>query len=263
VIPAQIPSDRQHWPPGVLEGLKKFRQGDVISGLPYFYWGDPAKAVLDLTSSYTDEGEGIIESVLKFDYGMIATQTCDVAEEDSQQPSQPWVHLCPVYNAEATHQPDGPPLTKLPKLIGGGDRKLIRQGRLQRYLWLPAIPDGLWVADLRLLLPVEKGWLAARDCIKPFHTDAERLRVGRLLAWLHDRPAFDGRFVKTVQQPLSTALGALRREDPAVFDQVYDQVAEIGVSTDRNIAITTAEVVVLCNAPLDVAVRAIREDDVK
>jgi hypothetical protein len=253
VIPSQIPPDREHWPPGVLDGLKKFRQGDVVPGLPYFYWGNPARGVLDLTSSYADEGEGIIESALQFGYGMIATQTCDIAEEDSPGPSQPWVHLCPVYNAEATYQPAGPPPDKLPKLIGGGDRKLIRQGRLQRYLWLPAIPDGMWVADLRLLLPVEKGWLANRDRIEPFYTEPERLKVGRLLFWLHDRPAFDGRFVTTVQHPLSRALGALRRDNSTLFDRLHDQVAEIGVSTDRNIAITTAEIVVLCNEALDAA----------
>jgi hypothetical protein len=253
VIPSQIPPDREHWPPGVLDGLKKFRQGDVVIGLPYFYWGNPAHGVLDLTSSYADDGEGIIESALQFDYGMIATQTCDIAEEDSQQPSQPWVHLCPVYNAEAMYQPTGPPPDKVPRLIGGGDRKLIRQGRLQRYLWLPAIPDGMWVADLRLLLPVEKGWLVARDRIEPFHNEPDRLKVGRLLAWLHDRPAFDGRFVTTVQQPLSRALGALRRDNSTLFDRLHDQVSEIGVSTDRNIAITTAEVVVLCNKSLDAA----------
>jgi hypothetical protein len=251
VIPSQIPPDREHWPPGVLDELKKFRQGDVVPGLPYFYWGNPANGVLDLTSSYADDGQGIIESALQFDYGMIATQTCDIAEEDSPRPSQPWVHLCPVYNAEATYQPTGPPPDKLAKLIGGGDRKLIRQGRLQRYLWLPAIPDGLWIADLRLLLPVEKGWLATRDRIEPFHNEPEQLKVGRLLAWLHDRPAFDGRFVTTVQQPLAKALGALRRDDATLFERLYDQVAEIGVSTDRNIAIKTAEVVVLCNEALD------------
>jgi len=250
VIPAQIPPDRDHWPPGVLDTLRAFRQGDIVAGLPYFYWGEPARPVLDLTGSYTDEGEGVIEAARRFDYGMIATQTCDLVEEDSAHPGQPWVHLCPAYNAEATYRPDGTtpetPETELPKLIPGGERSLIRQGRSQRYLWLPALPDGCWIADLRLFIPVEKGWLAGQERIEGFPSESERIMAGRRLAWLHDRPAFDGRFVRSVQTPLRQALMRLRREDRALFDHLSDQVPEIGVSTDENISIATTELVVLC-----------------
>lgn len=258
MIPAQIPPDRAHWPPGVLDALQTFRQGDVIAGLPYFYWGDPARAVLDLTASYADEGEGVIEAAARFDYGMIATQTCDLVEEDSDRPGQPWVHLCPVYNAAATYRPDGTPPetteTDLPKLLPGEERSLIRKGGSQRYLWLPALPDGFWVADLRLFIPAEKGWLAGQERIEGFRTESERISAGRRLAWLHDRPAFDGRFARTVQTPLRQALMALRREDRSFFDQLSEQVSEIGVSTDQNIAIAVAELVVLCGSGPDQAV---------
>ena len=234
----------------MLAALKVFRQGDVIAGLPYFYWGDPARPVLDLTGTYGDEGEGVIEAARRFDYGMIATQTCDLVEEDSARPGQPWVHLCPIYDAEATYRPDGiPPDTpggKLPKLIPGNERNLIKQGRSQRYLWLSALKGGCWVADLRLFIPVEKGWLAGQSRIEGFHSESERIMVGRRLAWLHDRPAFDGRFVRSVQDPLRQALMQLRRQNRTFFDQLCDQVSEIGVSTDQNIAISTAELVVLC-----------------
>lgn len=145
----------------------------------------------------------------------------------------------------------GTPDEELPKLLPGPERSLIRSGRSQRYLWLPALPDGFWVADLRLLLPVEKGWLAGRNPIPAFRTEAERTEVGHRLAWLHDRPAFDGRFVRTVQQPLIDALRALRRDNREAFDRLSHQVAEVGVSTDRNLVIDTAEILLLCNEPLD------------
>lgn len=256
VIPAQLPPDRHNWPPGVLDDLRRFRQGDVVADPPYFYWGDPHRPVLALTSGYADEGEGIIEAADRFDYGLIATQTCDIAEEDSPRPGQPWVHLCPVYDAERTYRPEGiapdTPASDLPKLIAGQERSLIRQGRSQRYLWVPAIPTtGFWVADLRLLLPIEKGWLAGRKRIEAFRTEADRIVVGRRLAWLYDRPAFDGRFVRTVQQPLLDALRALRRQNRTMFDRLANQVPEIGVSTDHNIVIHTAEVLVLCNTAPD------------
>lgn len=255
MIPAQIPAHRDRWPLGVLDALQAFRQGDVIEGLPYFYWGDPTRPVLDLTASYTDEGEGVIEAARRFDYGMIATQTCDLAEEDTAQPGQPWVHLCPVYNAQSPYQPESAAQDTRhgggEKLIPGSERNLIRQGRSQRYLWLPALADGFWVADLRLFIPVEKGWLAGRQRIEGFAKEADRVLVGRRLAWLHDRPAFDGRFVRCVQKPLRDGLWKLRSSNRPLFDQISHQVVEIGVSTDRNIEIATAEIVVLCEAPLE------------
>lgn len=255
MIPAQIPADRGAWPAGLLDELRRFRQGDVVGGLPYFYWGNPERAVLGLTDQFAEDGEGVIEAADRFDYGLIATQTCDIAEEDSERPSQPWIHLCPVYDAERRYRrvdtgADAPD-EQLPTLLPGGDRKLIRTGRSQRYLWLPALPDGFWVADLRLLLPVEKGWLAGRAPIPAFETESQRTEVGRRLAWLHDRPAFDGRFVRTVQQPLVRALRTLHRQDGEAFDRLSDQVAEVGVSTSQNLRIDTAEIVLLCNQSLD------------
>jgi hypothetical protein len=239
----------------LLDRLRRFRQGDVVAGLPYFFWGDPHQAVLALTASYAGEGEGVVEAAVRFDYGMIATQTCDIAEEDSAAPGQPWAHLCPVYDAERTYRPDGAPPgvqdADLPKPVPGRERSLIRQGRSQRYLWLPAVPaDGFWVADFRLLVPVEKGWLARQQPVAAFRSEADRRAVGRRLAWLHDRPAFDGRFVRTVQRPLVDALRDLRRDDRELFDHLSERVAEIGVSTEQNIVIGTAEVLVLCNAAL-------------
>ena len=235
--------------------MRQFRQGDVVAGMPYFYWGDPERPVLSLTGKFADEGEGLVEAAERFRYGMIATQTCDIAEEDAPQPGQPWVHLCPVYNAEDTYRPDNlppdAPEDSLPKLLPGQERKLIRQGRSQRYLWLPALPEGCWVADLRLLLPVEKGWLSERQPLPAFANEADRLQVGHRLAWLHDRPAFDGRFVSSVQRPLVVALRALRKDNPQLFDRLSEQVAEVGVSTDTNIEIDIAEVVVLCHTPPD------------
>jgi hypothetical protein len=255
VIPAQIPSDRDHWPPDLLEHLRGFQQGHVVTDIPYFYLGDPSRPVLELTAAFADDGPGIIEAKAPFPYGLIATQTCDIAEEDAPRPSQPWIHVCPVYDAETRIRPAGTdpatPDAELPKLLDGRTRSLVRQGRSQHLLHLPGLGPGCWVADLRLLLPIEKGWLAARTPINPFPTEAQRIEVGRRLAWIHLRPAFDGVFVRTVQQPLVAALRQLRREEPDKWERLHDQAREIGVSTKENITIHTAELVVICNSPLD------------
>ena len=224
----------------MLEHLRLFRQGHVVERVPVFYWGDPSRPVFALTREY--ESEGICE--LELPYGLITTQTCDIAEEDSDRPSRPWVHLAPVY--DATQEDDSGTRT-----LDGGERKLVEQGRIQHLLHLPAVPDGLWVADLRLVLPFDKGWLASRTPIEAFADDDSRYEVGRRLAYMHRRPAFDPDFVRVVQQPLVAALRTLSRTDRELFEQLHSDIHEIGVRTDRNSEMGFAEVWALGSGEVD------------
>lgn len=77
VIPARLPPDREAWPAGLLEELRRFRQGEVVAA-PRTSTGDPQRPLLALTGHYADEGDGVIEAADRFDYGLIATQisTC-------------------------------------------------------------------------------------------------------------------------------------------------------------------------------------------
>lgn len=75
--------------------------------------------------------------------------------------------------------------------------------------------------------------------------------MGERLAHLSGRPAFAGRFVTTVQKPLSDARRTLRREDPDLFAEIDRLVPEVGVRLDSRLAPTTAQVVVICEEPLE------------
>jgi hypothetical protein len=231
LLPRGIPRRKEDWPNGLLEHLRLFRQGHVVHRVPVFYWGDPAYPVFALTREY--DSEGVCEMELK--YGLITTQTCDIAEEDSDRPSRPWVHVAPVYDATEEDESGS-------RTLDGGERKLAAQGRIQHLLHLPALDDGLWVADLRLALPFDKGWLASRTPIQAFHNDKERYEVGRRLAYMHRRPAFDPTFVRVVQQPLVAALRALSKDDRELFERLHHDIHEIGVRTDRNSEMGFAEV---------------------
>jgi len=100
-------------------------------------------------------------------YGLIVTQTCDLVEEG--KPKRPWVQIAPVYLLFAN----------------SGDRTKIQQGRGFDYL-VPITgltpPEGaLWVADLRVLIPAEKGWLVGRETLAAFDDEAGYDRLAQQL----------------------------------------------------------------------------------
>jgi hypothetical protein len=96
-----------------------------------------------------------------------------------------------------------------------------------------------------LEVPVERGWLAAQPRIAVFPNDADRWEVGRRLAWLRARPAFDTRFVKSVQQPLVAALRALAKADRPRYILMHSDVAEVGVVSASHAEMTDVAITVL------------------
>ena len=61
--------------------------------------------------------------------------------------------------------------------------------------------EHLWVADLRILVPVEKGWLVGARTAGGFADEEGRDRLARQLARLFARPAYatplDRNFIRT------------------------------------------------------------------
>jgi hypothetical protein len=237
--------DRPDWPDGVLDAVAQFRQGDLVRGLPLFYWADTSTPIHDRTRAYAAPGGGEPEVVTFADpapYGLITTQTCDLALEGNGKPTTAWVQLAPVFNGMARH-PNDP--TK--RLLPGNVRKLVQAGRgYQNLLFIPDLPDeGFWFADLSFEVPVERGWLAAQGRINGFAGDeAEREAVGRRLAWLRSRPALDGRFVTAVQKPIGDALKALRKDDPDGYEEMATDVIEIGFVLTTRLAASAARLCV-------------------
>src|ERR1035441_6952262 len=168
MIDSGIPP-KDGWPDGLLDKLRQWEQGDIVLAPFLFYFADPSAAIWEGTRLYTEssvEPEVILApDELLPPYGMVTTQTCDIAEEDSQRPMRPWVQMTPVY------------------AITSWKRNRLEGGRGPRYwLLIPDFPeDGVWVADLRLELPVEKSWLANQARIIGFADEEEKRRVGSRL----------------------------------------------------------------------------------
>ena len=228
---------RDSWPDGLLSKLREWEQGDVVVRPPLFYFADPSAAIWEATRAYADSSSGP-EIILPPDevlppYGIVTTQTCDIAEEESSRPVRPWVQIAPIYPVTAW---------KRSKLEGG---------KGPRYWFLvPDLPEeGVWVADLRIEVPVEKSWLAGQTRIEGFTSESEKRKVGRRLAWLKGRPAFS-RELNEIQQALFDALDLKVPAEQEIHDKLLDQLEEVVVLVDSYLTPTSVQVVFLTNVPL-------------
>ena len=242
-----LPESSDDWPAGALATLRQFVQGDVVEDPPLFYFADPSRPVWARTRAYAADSTGpeVIEvpERVRPRYGLITTQTCDIGEEDADRPVKPWVQVSPVYDRKSD--------------LDSGWRRKLSRGEGPRYLMhIPALPGGFWVADFRIEVPVEKGWLATRTRLDGFTDEAGQRRVGERIAMLRSRPAFASRFVEHVQRPLVTALRGLREANRDLYDRMSVQVDEVAVELDSFLDPHDVRVTLLVDAPVDQDVEA-------
>lgn len=239
-ISAGVPSSRDEWPDGVLDACAAFTAGDVVEEPPLFYFADPRKPVWAATHGYSEGSEGpevVDAGAYAPRFGLITSQTCDVGEIDFDDPPpmKPWVMISPVYD-----------LSDLP----GNVRSLLKKtaGPLH-WLHLPRLSDmenGFWVADLRIEMPVEKGWLVGRSPIRGFDTEAAQRRVVERVAAIRTRPAWADPVVTKVQRRLVEELKQLRAADRALFDEVTTSLEEVGCRTDSMLAPSSLLLAAFC-----------------
>ncbi|MGA3058709.1 MAG: hypothetical protein ABSE70_11910 [Candidatus Limnocylindrales bacterium] len=218
MIDDRIPSE---WPQVVLDAVRQFRQGDVVEEPPFFYFRSDEHALWNLQFEPDDEArDGSIAELDPADgppYGLITTQTCDLFEEGTR-PRQPWFAVAPVYDITSK--------------VTGGQREQIRRGEVGHLILLTAdwLGEGTWVADLRIEVPVEKGWLVGREPRKGFASLPESKTLAARLATRRGRPALSAALTARIVLPLRTwlkdkgrryrdevaSLRLLTADDPAV-----------------------------------------------
>lgn len=232
MIDAGLPSERAGWPPGALDALRQFRQGDVIEAPPFFYFADPVTPAFAATSAADLDGPDVVILEDMCPYAVLTTQTCDIGEEDSPRPVRPFVHVAPVYDGA--------------EVFDGSVRSLLAKGRGSMYLvQLPAFHGGFWVADLRLEVPVEKGWLARQQRKPGFLDEIGAEKFGQRLVRIRERPALGSRFVEAVHRPLTEAIRELRRHDRDQWLRLVGNVDQIRVAVDSRLNPTVAQLLVL------------------
>lgn len=184
------------WDPEVVQAVGRFEQGDLVERPPFFYAGCPSSGVWATTRAFsadTAPGETIVIELDPADcppFGILTSQGCDIADTVRK----PWVQIAPVYPAGDLH---------------GGDGRLadVRRDAVPHLILLePPQMDGLWIADFRIEVPVEKSWLAGKQPIQGFATEEARRRFARRLAGRLVRPALPDVVHDVVVRPLRRLL---------------------------------------------------------
>lgn len=220
------------WPEEVKATLASFKQGDLVKSPPFFYYANPRHALWQLSCDEENPEPGLVE-VEEEDrpiYGLITSQTCDLNEQ-RPEPQQPWIKIAPVYNLEG--------------VLDGGRVGQVTQHRIGHLVKLtgPALPSGLWVADLRVEFPVEKGWLVGREPIAGFGDEAGFFMLARRLARRSDRPALANSVSDGVVNHLRAKLNKMNR---AKQTRLLDDIREFRLSiTGDRLAPTTARLMVI------------------
>lgn len=204
--------DPDGWPETARAATAGLRQGSLVESPPLVYAADAEHPIYAVTkawaiSPHAESGAvNVLGTERRPPYGLIVTQTCDIVEEG--KPKRPWVLIAPVYFLPAS----------------AGDQRRILAGRAFDYL-VPVTalssPDGgLWVADLRLLVPVEKGWLVGRTITDGLATEDDFRRLATQLGKRFSRPAYATRVVDYVLRPSHTLweeiIERYEGEDPIV-----------------------------------------------
>jgi len=175
------------WPLAAQDAVSRFRQGDLVEAPPFFYAADGACPIWGLTAKLVQDGEDPSIPVLSEDqappYGIITTQSCDLTEQPpagrTRRPCRPWFQIAPVSPAER---------------FDAYQVKCVVEKNSYQYL-VPLTPpglEGLWLADLRIEMPIEKGWLVGREPIRGFADLANYRAFANRLRLLKSRIASEG-----------------------------------------------------------------------
>jgi hypothetical protein len=169
------------WPEPVRNAVGRFLQGHLIERPPLFYAADLRHPVwqttrlLAETVAEHERGDDFVDvaEAQRPLYGIITTQSCDLAEE-RPDPRQPWLAVAPVFR------------------IAPGSSLIDRD-----YIYAlapPTINSELWIADLRIEMPLEKSLLVGRTPIPAFPDEAGAIGFANFLARRRGRPALSSVF---------------------------------------------------------------------
>ncbi|MEV5179216.1 hypothetical protein AB0K88_05510 [Streptomyces werraensis] len=172
------------WPREISEAADKFHQGHLVEGIRLLYMGSPQSPATSFTSLNTQPGSDrilhplIMPQALAYRYGIITSATCDLAEAGDHK--NPFFQVSPVFDISEN--------------LRQGQEKQLKEGRFGDFVYLSQQPEseGVWVADLRVSIPIEKGALVGRTPIDAFLTEEDRIGFAARLARRVARAALHG-----------------------------------------------------------------------
>jgi hypothetical protein len=172
LLPAELPTS-------VKDAVDAFYQGHLIKAPPIFYGAAPATPLCPFTAENANPGAAwqvlALPEEMHPAYGIVTSQTCDICEQGEW--ANPFIQVSPVIDLDAT--------------IGPDQKTLLREHSYIDFVYLTRQPvPGFWVADLRISLPLEKGYFVGKEPIEAFDDEMTRLIFGDRVASRCRRPAF-------------------------------------------------------------------------
>lgn len=197
-------NDPKAWPDKVVERLPLFRQGSLVPSPPFTYQASANWAVWEASRQADPEGEPQftvdLDPADRPPWGVITTQSCDVDEEGRNR--KPWVQIAPVYELAA----DDPRLGKM------------RHWDISYFAPIPTLGPN-WVADLRIEMPVEKGWLIDQDPQPAFTEDDAFRKFAEFCGRQRFRIAFATVIHDKVFATLKSQLEQFEQAAPSTYEE--------------------------------------------
>jgi hypothetical protein len=193
------------WDNALQGALRQLHQGCLVRYPPIVYYALPGQPLTHTTARFgaVKETPGPVAPRSRPPWGIITTQTCDLIEEG--RPKRPWFSVAPVYVYEC-------------------DSGLARQIRNRCFSYLFAVTTlgpaagGIWVADLRLEVPVEKSWLVGCVSQAAFATQPEYWSFSMHLGELRTRFAYPRDIDELFLAPCLAKLKMLSARYPSGFE---------------------------------------------
>ncbi len=205
MIDSWLPKDS--WPPEVIAGMRRFRQGHVFPWNSFVYGTTFRHPVLS-TSGAADasaDGTGYVKVDATWPLVIITSQTCDIAEDGKRLPRIPWVSVAPVYDIVPFLRPG-----QANQVRANGFGHLVPLTHTR----FATDSSALWVADLRVEFPLEKSVLVERSPIDGFAAEEQYAYFAEKLASRRSRPAIDTQVQRYIIASLGQAIesGAIGHE---------------------------------------------------
>lgn len=211
----------EEWPSSVVETVAHLEQGDIVEQPPFFYVGTAGHGIWQFTRDVGDPNEP--DELFELDpdscppFGMITTETCDLAEEDAKSPRHPWFTVAPVYEIAAD-------------LLDENRLDALNRGKIAylRRIDSEQLPPGVWVVDARVEFPIEKSWLVGRNVIRALEKPEERAAIAVFLGGRRDRPVLNGSLHNALIKHMCRWIEKLGPDRRAI---VLDGVSEVRLVT--------------------------------
>lgn len=218
LLPSRIPA-------AIQGAVDLFCQGHLVAAPPIFYGAAPGSPLCDFTAENADPSTAwqvlALPEDLRPAYGILTSQTCDICEQGDW--NNPFVQISPVIN--------------LAERLNADQRATLRQHGYTDFVYLTRQPepDGFWVADLRVSLPIEKGALVGRKPVDAFDDENSRIIFADRVAARSRRPAFADAVHEMIIHELN---GWIQQDKPAARKASsgrFTDVEEVrfGVEGDR------------------------------